>query len=130
MRATSAATKPNRHQPEQSPKTTRTSVRRTSSNRQQSGKKRLRLWAVLMIVLFAWAGYTFFGQSSVIADKASKLEASQTVKAESEKTLGEVKAEIKRLQDPEYISQIARKEYNMYKPEEIPIRVTGEGGGE
>ncbi|WP_084778002.1 FtsB family cell division protein [Saccharibacillus sacchari] len=130
MRATSAATKPNRHQPEQPPQTTRTSVRRTSSNRQQSGKKRLRLWAVLMIVLFGWAGYTFFGQSSVIADKASKLEASQTVRAESEKTLGEVKAEIKRLQDPEYISQIARKEYNMYKPEEIPIRVTGEGGGE
>lgn len=130
MRATSAATKPNRHQPEQTPKTTRTSVRRTSSNRQQSGKKRLRLWAVLMIVLFGWAGYIFFGQSSVIADKASKLEASQTIKAESETTLGEVKAEIKRLQDPEYISQIARKEYNMYKPEEIPIRVTGEGGGE
>lgn len=130
MRATSAATKPNRHRPEQAPKTTRTSVRRTSSNRQQSGKKRLRLWAVLMIVLFAWAGYTFFGQSSTIADKASKLEASQAVKAESETQLGEVKAEIKRLQDPEYISQIARKEYNMYKPEEIPIRVTGEGGGE
>lgn len=130
MRATSAATKPNRHQPEQAPKTSRTEVRRTSSNRQQSGKKRLRLWAVLMIVLFVWAGYTLFGQNSVIAEKSSRLEVAQTARAKSETALGDVKAEIKRLQDPEYISQIARKEYNMYKPEEIPIRVTGEGGGE
>ncbi|MCQ4088964.1 septum formation initiator family protein [Saccharibacillus sp. JS10] len=130
MRATSAATKPNRQQPEQSPKTTRTEVRRTSSNRQQSGKKRLRLWAALMIVLFVWAGYTLFQQSSVIADKAARLESSQAVKVKSETALNEVKAEITRLKDPEYISQLARKEYNMFKPEEIPIRVSGEGGGE
>lgn len=71
-----------------------------------------------------------FSQSSVIADKAAQLEESQTVKIASETKFGEVKSEIKRLQDPEYIAQIARKEYNMYKPEEIPIRVTGEGGGE
>ncbi|GGO09229.1 FtsB family cell division protein [Saccharibacillus kuerlensis] len=130
MRATSAATKPNRQHPDQSPKTTRTEVRRTSSNRQQSGKKRLRLWAVLMISLFGWAGYTLIGQSSAIAEKTARLEEVQAVKAGSETKLNEIQAEIKRLQDPEYIQQIARKEYNMFKPEEIPIRVTGEGGGQ
>jgi len=130
MRATSAARNPNRQQPERAPKTDRTEVRRTSSNRQQSGKKRLRLWAVLMLVLILWSGYTLFSQSSVIADKSAQLEERMTAKASSETALSEVKTEIKRLQDPEYIAQIARKEYNMFKPEEIPIRVTGEGGGE
>ncbi|WP_172199236.1 FtsB family cell division protein [Saccharibacillus qingshengii] len=130
MRATSAASNPNRQQPERTPKTTRTEVRRTSSNRQQSGKKRLRLWAVLMLVLLGWASYTLIDQSSVIADKASQLEERQTARLENATALNEIKTEIKRLQDPEYVAQIARKEYNMYKPEEIPIRVTGEGGGE
>jgi len=83
-----------------------------------------------MLVLFVWAGYTFVSQSAAMANKASQLEASTGVKEKSEAKLNEVRAEIKRLQDPEYISEIARKEYNMYKPEEIPIKVTGEGGGE
>ncbi|OWA33195.1 hypothetical protein B9G55_23040 [Saccharibacillus sp. O16] len=130
MRATSAARKANRQQTERTKKPARTEVRRTSSNRQQSGKKRLRLWAVLMIVLFGWAGYTVFNQSGLIASKASQLEASSQVKAKSQSKLNDVQTEIKRLQDPEYILEIARKEYNMYKPEEIPIKVTGEGGGE
>ncbi|WP_172257504.1 FtsB family cell division protein [Saccharibacillus deserti] len=130
MRATSAASNPNRQQSERTPKKTRTEVRRTSSNRQQSGKKRLRLWAVLMLVLLGWASYTLIDQSSVIADKASQLEERKTARLENETALNEIKTEIKRLQDPEYVAQIARKEYNMYKPEEIPIRVTGEGGGE
>lgn len=130
MRATAAARKVNRQQTERTQQPARTEVRRTSSNRQQSGKKRLRLWAILMVALFSWAGLTFFSQSGAIANKASQLEASEGVKAKSEAKLSEVQAEIKRLQDPEYISEIARKEYNMYKPEEIPIKVTGEGGGE
>ncbi|NGZ78140.1 FtsB family cell division protein [Saccharibacillus alkalitolerans] len=130
MRATSAAPKPDNHQTERTSKATRTEVRRTSSNRQQSGKKRLRLWAVLMIALCSWAVYTLIGQSSVIADKAAELETTREAKVASEAKLNDVQAEIKRLQDPEYIAQIARKEYNMFKPEEIPIRVTGEGGGE
>ncbi len=83
-----------------------------------------------MLVLILWSGYTLFSQSSVIADKSAQLEERMTAKASSETALSEVKTEIKRLQDPEYIAQIARKEYNMFKPEEIPIRVTGEGGGE
>ncbi len=129
MRATSAAKQTHKQQTERKQQA-RTEVRRTSSNRQQSGKKRLRLWAVVMLVLFVWGGYIWVGQSTAIANKASQLEASEGVKAQSETKLSDVRAEIKRLQDPEYISEIARKEYNMYKPEEIPIKVTGEGGGE
>lgn len=129
MRATSAA-KQNQKQQTERKQQARTEVRRTSSNRQQSGKKRLRLWAVAMLVLFVWGGYIWIGQSTAIANKASQLEASEGTKAQSETKLNDVRAEIKRLQDPEYISEIARKEYNMYKPEEIPIKVTGEGGGE
>ncbi|MDO3412898.1 septum formation initiator family protein [Saccharibacillus sp. CPCC 101409] len=132
MRATSTATRPNRQQqterPQQAVRTQQ--VRKTSPNRQQGGKRRIRLWALLMIVLIGWAVYTLVSQSSVIADKSGQLQERQTAKSESSTQLQEVKDEIKRLQDPEYIAQIARKEYNMYKPEEIPIKVIGEGGGE
>lgn len=75
-----------------------------------------------MAVFFGWGGYIFFAQSSAIAVKseqlAKKKESSENVTA----SLNQLKYEVSRLNDDEYVGQLARKWYNMYPPGELPIR--------
>lgn len=79
------------------------------------------LWLAFMVCFTGWAGFSFFNTSSQIADKSAKLTEVKGTQAEKEQTLEELKQEVNRLQDPEYIGQIARKKYGMYLPGETPI---------
>lgn len=93
-----------------------------------AGAKRRRfIWILVVGVFFGWAGYIFFAQSAVIADKseqlAKKKESSETVNA----SLGQLKYEVSRLRDDEYVGQLARKWYNMYPEGELPIRTEQSG---
>ncbi|KWX79168.1 Cell division protein FtsL [compost metagenome] len=93
-----------------------------------AGAKRRRvIWTLVVAVFFGWAGYIFFAQSAVIADKSERL----AQKQESHKTvttsLNQLKYEVSRLKDDEYIGQLARKWYNMYPPGETPIRTEQSG---
>jgi cell division protein DivIC len=44
--------------------------------------------------------------------------------ATSKQSLDQLEYELNRLKDPEYIGQIAMKKYGLYKPGEIPVRVS------
>ncbi|MGG6312073.1 FtsB family cell division protein [Paenibacillus macerans] len=92
-------------------------------------KRRLRLWMGLMILFLGWAGYTFISQSGEIGAKSEQLAERQASKAASEQSLNQLKYEINRLNDPEYIGQIAMKKYGLYKPGEIPVRVSESEAG-
>jgi cell division protein DivIC len=89
-------------------------------------KRRLMLWMTFMVVFIIWAGYTFLVQTAQISDKSSHLAAQQASKEETEKKLDQLKYEVSRLKDPEYIGQLARKK-GYYLPEETPIQVEESG---
>ncbi|MGF7049709.1 cell division protein DivIC [Paenibacillus sp. DS2015] len=98
-----------------------------SQTKQQSTKyagarRRLTLWMTFMVFFMGWAAYTLLTQNSQIADKSDQLSEQQAKTAAVEKSLTDLQYEVNRLQDPEYIGQLARKEFGLYKPEETPIR--------
>ncbi|MDT3428751.1 cell division protein DivIC [Paenibacillus forsythiae] len=87
------------------------------------GAKRRRLvWIVLMAVFFSWAGYIFFAQSALISDKSHELAQKQQTSKQVNDSLSQLKYEVSRLNDNEYIGQLARKWFNMYPKGEVPIR--------
>ncbi|WNS42185.1 septum formation initiator family protein [Paenibacillus sp. MMS20-IR301] len=95
----------------------------TNNKAVAAGAKRRRLiWFLVVGLFFGWAGYTFFAQSAAIAEKseqlAKKKESNESVTA----SLNQLKYEVSRLNDDEYIGQLARKWYNMYPEGELPIR--------
>lgn len=92
-------------------------------------RRRLRLWAAFMVLFLGWAGYTFISQSGEIGKKSVQLAERETARAENEQALNQLKYELNRLKDPEYIGQIAMKKYGLYKPGEIPVRVSGSESG-
>ncbi|ETT74944.1 septum formation initiator [Paenibacillus sp. FSL R7-277] len=100
----------------------------TNQSASAAGAKRRKfIWILVMAVFFGWAGFTFFAQSAVIADKSEQLarkkENSESVTA----TMNQLKYEVSRLNDDEYIGQLARKWYNMYPAGESPIRTEQSG---
>lgn len=95
------------------------------SNKKTSaaGPKRRRLiWIFFVTVFFGWAGYTFFAQSAAIAEKSVQLEKKQESHSNVTASLNQMKYEVSRLNDDEYIGQLARKWYNIYPEGETAIR--------
>lgn len=88
-----------------------------------AGAKRRRfIWILSVALFFGWAGYTYFAQNAIIADKSSQLVKKQKNNESVEASLNQLKYEVSRLQDDEYIGQLARKWYNIYPEGETPIR--------
>ncbi|WHX49183.1 septum formation initiator family protein [Paenibacillus woosongensis] len=95
-----------------------------ATHQMAGARRRLRIWMGFMIIFLGWAAYTFFSQSSEINAKSQQLEERQASMNAATQSLEQLKYEISRLQDPEYIGQIAMKKYGLYKPGEIPVRVS------
>ena len=100
------------------------SSKSSTKNGSVSAKRRLRLWMTLMVLFLGWAGYTYVSQAGEINSKSKQLAQHQASRDASEESLNQLKYEINRLNDPEYIGQIAMKKYGLYKPGEIPVRVS------
>ncbi|WDH98806.1 septum formation initiator family protein [Paenibacillus urinalis] len=98
-----------------------TSQGNTQKSKTTGARRRIMLWLTFMICFTGWAGYTFYSQSVQMADKSAKLEQATKVNAEAQKEKTELSNEVERLQDPEYIGQLARKKYGMFLPGETPI---------
>ncbi|WP_110930513.1 FtsB family cell division protein [Paenibacillus bouchesdurhonensis] len=111
-------------------KATTSANSKSQASKQMAGaRRRIRLWLGFMIVFLGWAGYTFISQSSEMNVKAQQLEERQASMTAATQSLEQLKYEINRLQDPEYIGQIAMKKYGLYKPGEIPVRVSESPAG-
>ncbi|AKG36935.1 FtsB family cell division protein [Paenibacillus durus] len=85
-------------------------------------KRRKLIWVALMAVFFGWAGYIFFAQSALISDKSKELARKQESSKQVNNSLNQLKYEVSRLNDNEYIGQLARKWFNIYPKGEVPIR--------
>ncbi|MFD2611536.1 FtsB family cell division protein [Paenibacillus gansuensis] len=97
----------------------------TKKTSEQKGlRKRLRLYLFVMICFIAWAGSTLVGQGSKMNDTHSQLKALQKKQKDIELQSEQLKLQLNRLNDPEYIGQIARKDLGMSLPGETSIQVT------
>lgn len=87
-------------------------------------RRRLKLWFVFMFLFVGWAAYLFIAQAGDINDRANELAQKEADKQANEQTLERLKYDVNRLQDPEYIGQIAMKKYGLYLPGDTPVRFT------
>jgi cell division protein DivIC len=93
-----------------------------SKNSAAGAKRRRFMWIFFVALFFGWAGYTYFDQSAVIANKSEQLDKKQKTSEGVIASLNQLKYEVSRLNDDEYIGQLARKWYNIYPQGETPIR--------
>ncbi|MCA0758343.1 septum formation initiator family protein [Paenibacillus sp. N4] len=84
-------------------------------------KRRFKLWMMFIVLFMGWAGYTVFGQMQLKDTTSAKLEAIQGQISAAAKDSEELKRQIERLNDPEYIEQLATKDHGMVKKGEKQI---------
>ncbi|GIO69571.1 septum formation initiator family protein [Paenibacillus sp. JTLBN-2024] len=106
----------------------------TAKSKQEAGtvqnagaRRRILIWASFMVVFLGWACFTMISQQSQIADKSADLAKKKQEQLSVEKTKEQLMTDVKRLNDPEYIGQLARKNFGMYKPGETPIHAEETG---
>jgi len=84
-------------------------------------KRRFKLWMMFIVLFLGWAGYTIFGQMQQKNATGVKLTTIQGQLDASTKETEALKRQIERLNDPEYIEQLATKEQGMVKKGEQQI---------
>lgn len=84
-------------------------------------KRRFKLWMLFIVLFLGWAGYTIFGQMQQKNATGVKLTTIQGQLDASNKETEALKRQIERLNDPEYIEQLATKELGMVKMGEQQI---------
>ncbi|QCT00780.1 Septum formation initiator [Paenibacillus algicola] len=76
---------------------------------------------MVMLSFVVWAGITLYSQYGQIQSTSSTLAEKQGEERAVKAALKELNLEVERLQDPEYIGQMARKKFGLYPPNEVPI---------
>lgn len=70
----------------------------------------------------SWAVYVLISQFGQIGEHNGQLEEANRKLAEAQAKNEDLRLQIARLNDDEYIGQIARKEYGLGLPGEVPIK--------
>ncbi|GAA4722261.1 FtsB family cell division protein [Brevibacillus fulvus] len=92
----------------------------TSPQMNKTGqKRRIRLLLFFVLCFSIWTGYTVYLQSGILQQKEAELQSLQTEVAKVQAQQDELMYKASRLNDKEYIAELARKRYNMAKPGEI-----------
>lgn len=86
-------------------------------------RRRLKLLLIVMVMFLSWAAYTLANQYSQLSDRRAELQEADKRLADARTKNESLQMEIDRLNDPEYIGQIARKEQGMGLPGELPIQI-------
>lgn len=86
-------------------------------------RRRLKLLLIVVVLFMGWAGYTLLTQQHHTAQRSGQLQEVKAKLLNAQQQNDALQQEIKRLNDPEYIGQIARKEQGMGLPGETPIQV-------
>ena len=85
-------------------------------------RRRLKLLLFVMILFMSWALYVLIVQYGQISDRSGQLHEADRKLADAQAKNEVLKQEVTRLNDPEYIGQIARKEHGLGLPGEVPIK--------
>lgn len=86
-------------------------------------RRRLKLLLIVVVLFMGWASYTLFMQYHQASERTGQLREVKGKLSEIQLKNASLQQEIDRLNDPEYIGQIARKEQGMGLPGEKPIQV-------
>ncbi|MGG1313964.1 FtsB family cell division protein [Cohnella laeviribosi] len=86
-------------------------------------RRRLKLLFLVVALFMSWAAYTMLRQYHQEAERTVKLREMKDKLAEAEAKTAALKLEVKRLNDPEYVGQIARKDQGMMLPGEREIQI-------
>lgn len=87
----------------------------TSSTARKGMRRRLRLFAVGMICFLGWAGLTVIEQMDKLEANMERLTVMEGKLAETQQLNQAYKQEVERLNDPEYLEQLIRKDLHMTK---------------
>lgn len=98
---------------------TTASVNKTSTG--SGTKRRFKIWMMFIVLFMGWAAYTIFGQMQQSSATNTKLSVLQKQVDSSTSDSNALKQHIERLNDPEYIAQLATKELGMVKKGEQQI---------
>ncbi len=86
-----------------------------------AAKRRFKIWMTFIILFMGWAGYTLFGQLQQQNATHQKLSGIQEQLELTRQESEALRLEVDKLNDPEYISQLATKEQGMVKEGEQQI---------
>ncbi|AZN38921.1 FtsB family cell division protein [Paenibacillus albus] len=76
-------------------------------------KRRLRIWFIFVALFMGWALYTLLTQLVRQGDAETKLASATKQIEEAQKQVKDLKLQVTRLSDKEYIGQLATKEQGM-----------------
>jgi cell division protein DivIC len=94
-------------------------VNRKSAN--TGTKRRFKLWMMFIVLFMGWAAYTIYGQSQLKEATNVKLADIQKQLDAATQESASLNRQIERLNDQEYIKQLATKELGMVKQGEQQI---------
>lgn len=92
---------------------------KSAPQKSSGAKRRLRLLFFASICFFVWAGLALMDRIDVHENKNAKLAQLEQQRDELQIENENFHQEIAKMDDPEYIEQILRKEYQMTKEDEI-----------
>jgi cell division protein DivIC len=84
-------------------------------------RRRLKLLLFIMVIFMSWALYVIVVQYGQISDRSGQLREADKKLTDAQTKSEALKQQIARLNDDEYIGQIARKEHGLGLPGEVPI---------
>lgn len=88
-------------------------------------KRRMRVLQILVVLFLGWAGYKYYDQSQELAEKQRDFVNLQRQANEAKQKQKELELQVKRLNDSQYIAELARKQLFLSKQGEV-IFVTPE----
>jgi cell division protein DivIC len=86
-------------------------------------RRRLKLLLFIMVLFMSWALYVIIVQYGQISNRSGQLREADKKLTDAQAKSEALKQQIARLNDPEYIGQIARKEHGLGMPGEVPIKI-------
>lgn len=90
-------------------------------------RRRLKLLLFVVVLFMSWALYTYIAQHGQMNERSQQLEETNRQLTEATSKSNALNQEIVRLNDNEYIGQIARKDLGMGLPGEKAIIVEPSG---
>lgn len=83
---------------------------RGSETTSVGSKRRMRFYMAGVVIFACWALYTLINQEFSLNSESQRLSDAKAQKVASETQMADLKQEIERLSDPEYIGQLANQQ--------------------
>ncbi len=91
----------------------------SATSKKKGQKRRIRFFLFFVLIFFIWTGYTAYLQSGLLSDKEQQLANLKEEQAAAQQLQAELTYKASRLNDKDYIAELARKNHYFSKPGEI-----------